>query len=588
MALGLHVRNVSTDISDAEKELRIRLWWSTYSLERFLNGILGRPSSISDRDIGTPMPSSGDDRRSSPEQEPQRKRSRSSDRTKGSPKKRKGNVAVVLTPGVSSESSRVGSMTIFSPTGSPPSTAYRFPLYRLSLTPAGHFIYRTQLSIISHEILSQLYCAALIRVKWSEVQDTIRRLDIQMQTWKETLNEVFVYESKKTTPIDGFDDMRKGLELFYNSSRMTLFRPTLCRIEGRIVNESQRSKEFNAQAVANCVDAAKNIIKLLPPISDPTKIYEIVPWWNTIHYIIEAASVLMLELAYRAEHVPKLAIQLVEDSKLAVRWLAALSDQSVAARKGWEIFNGLLRQVAPMVNGDVSDMPSSAPIPESWKSNRHRTGLYDSSNFSQEADFYMPVSQSFANVGQSWMDATALTMAPPNPTSQYAAAPINLTAGHSGSTGTLAEDLRPMQRFAGAMHNFGMAGHMLSRYDEFGPWHNPYYGVHGEDGGGGAHGDYEHEEVRMQNLQLDSSHSTHAQGSFSGGNGGSNMGVGSEHGREGDMGHAGQIGRASYTSTAGTHPGAYATTRSGGVSGQDWPSQGGGDGGDQGHGYSRG
>jgi hypothetical protein len=56
LTLGLHVRSEAKDLSDVDKEHRVRLWWSLYSLECLLNKLTGRPSCISDRDIGTPLP----------------------------------------------------------------------------------------------------------------------------------------------------------------------------------------------------------------------------------------------------------------------------------------------------------------------------------------------------------------------------------------------------------------------------------------------------------------------------------------------------------------------------------------------------
>ena len=54
--MGLHVRSEVEALSDVDKEHRVRLWWSLYSLEVLLNELTGRPSCISDRDISTPLP----------------------------------------------------------------------------------------------------------------------------------------------------------------------------------------------------------------------------------------------------------------------------------------------------------------------------------------------------------------------------------------------------------------------------------------------------------------------------------------------------------------------------------------------------
>lgn len=54
--LGLHVRSEVDALSDVDKEHRVRLWWSLYSLEVLLSELTGRSSCISDRDISTPLP----------------------------------------------------------------------------------------------------------------------------------------------------------------------------------------------------------------------------------------------------------------------------------------------------------------------------------------------------------------------------------------------------------------------------------------------------------------------------------------------------------------------------------------------------
>ena len=56
LTLGLHVQSMARDLPDVLKERRVRLWWSLYCLEYSLNGLTGRPSCISDRDISTPLP----------------------------------------------------------------------------------------------------------------------------------------------------------------------------------------------------------------------------------------------------------------------------------------------------------------------------------------------------------------------------------------------------------------------------------------------------------------------------------------------------------------------------------------------------
>lgn len=77
------------------------------------------------------------------------------------------------------------------PTGINQPLIYKFPTLSLPTTSSTHFIYRIQLCIVSHEIVTQLYCAATTKAKWTEVQDTIRRIDHRLLSWRDTLPPEF-------------------------------------------------------------------------------------------------------------------------------------------------------------------------------------------------------------------------------------------------------------------------------------------------------------------------------------------------------------------------------------------------------------
>lgn len=86
---------------------------------------------------------------------------------------------------------------------------------------------------------------------------------------------------------------RLGLAILFHSARMILCRPCLCRFEGRILNQSTKSKDFNQQAVSTCVHSARTMISLLSWTASPIqRIYSIPPWWHTLHYLCEALSAL--------------------------------------------------------------------------------------------------------------------------------------------------------------------------------------------------------------------------------------------------------------------------------------------------------
>ncbi|KAF4627281.1 hypothetical protein G7Y89_g10875 [Cudoniella acicularis] len=122
---------------------------------------------------------------------------------------------------------------------------------------------------------------------------------------------------------------------------------------------------YCARAKMLCMD--QRMMSLLSWSAVSTdKLYAILPWWSTIHYICEALAVLMLEMALRSQHMPTESAFIFDDAKLGISWLAMMSSQSISARKAWEVFDKLIRRVAPLINWSVFDIPTEAPIPPGY------------------------------------------------------------------------------------------------------------------------------------------------------------------------------------------------------------------------------
>src|SRR5207248_2658909 len=87
-------------------------------------------------------------------------------------------------------------------------------------------------------------------------------------------------------------DLGIELAMYYWSVRMILHRPCLRNLEGRIMNESRASRDFDQEAAIACVDAALGLLRLMPDSPDIAQAYRILPWWSLIHYMCQAAAVL--------------------------------------------------------------------------------------------------------------------------------------------------------------------------------------------------------------------------------------------------------------------------------------------------------
>ena len=331
-----------------------------------------------------------------------------------------------------------------------PAATHQMPLLQRSTPPAfpvlertttsTYFIHLTQLRIISHEIVTELYCAATIKEKWSEVQSTIERIDRRLLAWRDSLPPSFDVDFDNYSPPDWNDtskSLRIGLALLYNSSRMILFRPCLCRFSGRFKTQSATAQSFNQSFVEKCIHSARRTISLLTHSSRTVSLlYSIPPFWDTLHYLCEALSVLMLEMAYRAQHLPKESAEILGDAKKGIRWLSDMSEQSVSARKAWEIFDSLVRRVAPLIRWSVFDMPVRAPVPTGYNWGRF-AGHQGQGHQRQEQDVastpQIPNREKFPRTQPQPQPQSQASLSPPPPPPPQ---PVSLWNPSATETGT--------------------------------------------------------------------------------------------------------------------------------------------------------
>lgn len=373
-ALALHLRNESQNMSDIQKEFRVRLWWSIYSLERLLEVRTGRPSAIDDPDVSAalPIPVEEDsfptdhDRLYRYEYQPDRVKPTRFRRPDGQSK----------SPGGSARSSRPGSSkstgatsTSASPSVisdlSPSQSSVRIgssdSISRVVPVPnsATFFTHQIRLNMITHEICKSIFSASALGLSWANLQKKVGDFQDGLSQWRSDLPNLFNFQQRHRDQV--FVRERLSLGLHYWSAVILATRPCLCKSAGRIPNESSKARDADMVAARTCVHAATEIINFLPDEPNPTGIYGVAPWWSLLHHLVQAASVLMIELSLRVEHVPDEAQQLLANSKKAVRWLWSMGERSTSSGRAWRTMDHLLHRVAPLVGGDTSDIPGINP-----------------------------------------------------------------------------------------------------------------------------------------------------------------------------------------------------------------------------------
>lgn len=355
----------------------MRLWWSVYSLERLLEIRTGRPSAIDDPNVSAalPIPVSDDsfptdhERLYLDENRPDQSQPTGfPDDHSNSP----GRFDNSLRPGSSADTAAasVSASPAMLLNLSPSQSSVRIgpfdSISRVAPVPnsATYFIHQIRLSMITHEICKTLYSVPASKLSWADLEKKIGLFQKKLSIWRSDLPNLLNFTRPHRDQV--FARERLSLGLHYWSAMVLATRPCLCKDEGRIPNQSQRAKDVDMATTRTCVRAATEIIKFLPDEPNAIGLYSIAPWWRLLHHLVQAASVLMTELSFRAEHMPDEAPQLLINSKKAVRWLWSMAQVNVASGQAWRTMDHLLHRVAPLVGGDTSDMPvinPSATVP---------------------------------------------------------------------------------------------------------------------------------------------------------------------------------------------------------------------------------
>ncbi|KAL5002300.1 fungal-specific transcription factor domain-containing protein [Aspergillus recurvatus] len=349
ISLGLNLRNTSEITPDTSKEARYRVWWCLYTFEHMLGTMTGRMTGISDGICTTPMPLPVDeDRFNDP----------AAVELLSSLELRQERIELALA------SCYVRQMPQNARRGREPNDAGKSgDIARLQSLPpstALFFLYYVDLAVISQEIFNRIYSLDCILTPWAEIENCMNELRSRVEYWRSNLPEAFDW-----TRGDQQDPelLRGGLCLafYYYSVRITLGRPCLCRRDVRSSDSPVESKTVSHEIAVSVLESARQLIALIPDMPDAPRIYQLCPWWCILHYLMQATTVLLLEVSFGSMHMPAEEKNILEAAKKGIRWLYAMSEFSLASRRAWELCDGNLRQLAAADGStiDMSDMPAA-------------------------------------------------------------------------------------------------------------------------------------------------------------------------------------------------------------------------------------
>lgn len=214
---------------------------------------------------------------------------------------------------------------------------------------ATYFKYHLELSGIAHEAVSQLYSPATRQYRWSKIQAIIDDYDDRLATWKSTLQAPFGGLAYDFDVDLGRSPLGVALAIQFNCVRAIVNRPCLYR------RERTTFKQSSYTAVSRCISSARAVINLVFNTPANALIHQGPKWWLLLHHTKRALTVVLLELAFRAEHMPSEVEELLADAKKALAWLREMARTSKIAEQTWLTMSCLHVKAARRVGIDAGD-----------------------------------------------------------------------------------------------------------------------------------------------------------------------------------------------------------------------------------------
>ncbi|KAH8433302.1 fungal specific transcription factor domain-containing protein [Aspergillus melleus] len=322
----------------ASKESRYRVWWCLYTFENLLGVMTGRTTCMPDGISKTPFPLPlAEEQLSSP-------------------------MATHLLTDHEFHQQSMESCLAFHYRHPPGGTQLSNPgneeqrAWFRSLPPsrALEFTHSVDLAVINQGTVNQVYSPDCCMIPWREIEGRIQSQRARIDFWHSNLPREYNI-MRSSDPKSAVDCGQLFLAFQFYSSRLTVGRPCLCR------RDTQKEESFSRETARMAVESACGMLDLIPDAPDARWLYRTCPWWCILHYVMQSAAVLLLELSWRCVHMPGADGTILQQCKKAVRWLSAMSVHSHASRRGWELCDSSLRRIARGRGYDVSDLVPFPP-----------------------------------------------------------------------------------------------------------------------------------------------------------------------------------------------------------------------------------
>lgn len=332
ISLGINLRNNSHLLPGLIKESHCRIWWCLFTVEHKLGLMTGRKTAISMNMFSSQLPLPFDEDQLL---EP------SATRFLENLEMRENRLNRAMTSPYLRlmDSKRTGDALI--------------GLSWLQTLPADaalYFLYHCDLTVLTQEILNRVYSVECAMLSWEEIKSRISQLKASVDSWVSCLPSAldFTHMEKENSQAYRF---KISLAFHYYSTQIMLGRPCLCR-------HTDRDKHgFTHDMAVLTLESAMHMLDLLPDEPNTIYLYQTCPWWCILHYIMQTASVIILELSFGCVHIGEKESSLIRLGKKSVQWLYTMSEHSIASRRAWQLCEGALSRLALKLGYDTRNLP---------------------------------------------------------------------------------------------------------------------------------------------------------------------------------------------------------------------------------------
>ncbi|KAL8782415.1 MAG: hypothetical protein Q9195_009647 [Heterodermia aff. obscurata] len=366
--LGMHLKNLTPHMKEAETVHGIYVWAALVSAERALSVMLGRPCMVNEQDCSAPVPL------------PVNKKDRQSSETT-----ERGTIQnpVPSTSQSASQSSSGLPLTLSA------GTIYETKGPSISMSFFYHYL---ELGKLSQKVAADLYKPYVRQLKWAEIQRKIEEYDNILTQWYRNLPVEF--DMRYHTEHPQSEPFRAALVILSHSTRTIINRPALCKNERQFLKQSDESIQTNHNAAQRCIKSARAILQFLPVGSTETSLNRSPIWWTLVHHIKRSATVLLLELAFRAEHMPSEAEEIVADAIKAINWIHSMGAVSMAARRAWSLLKQSLQSAAQRIGASTAGLITTSPRPQGGSSSSGGPYQFSGDTQSFEPGAWLPMTSS--------------------------------------------------------------------------------------------------------------------------------------------------------------------------------------------------